>query len=342
MDEVGIDRAPYFDPQRQAWLITRAADIQAVLRDARFGTPGMRPETHPTSVDAVVQPHHWWMSPAALRVLRPDPEVVGQLGTLMTDRLRTLTGRCVGASSATDEIDLVDDLIRPWCRDVAAVLLGIPSGIVDRAEPLTRAIFIAAAFAGDDAARSDSEGDVSDGARATAQLMQLLQSSGSLDAPGDGLTIQALVALTQTMPTLIAAAFFLLRIDAQRWTALQEPPRSTTGGPSGLDTLLQAAAPVRAVFRTALAEATVAEISIAAGDRVVLRLPDTGQFAFGDGRHRCAGAMLVRALFAEAMGVLGSTRSILLPRDVIHRARWVNGFAMNALVHLPARLETAL
>lgn len=342
MDEAGIDRAPHFDQRRQAWLITRAADIRAVLRDARFGTPGMRPETYTTPVDAVVQPHHWWVSPAALPVLRPDPEVLGQLGALMADRLRALAGRCVGSDSMSDEIDLLEDLIRPWCHAVAASLLGLQLEIVDRAEPLTRAVFIAAAHAGDDSVRSDCSDDVPDGESATARLIQLLRLSGSVDAQGDGLAIQALVALTQTMPALIGAAFLILRTDAKRWAALQEPFQSTTDRNPQLDTLLQAAAPVRAVFRTALAEAVVAGMSIAAGDRVVLQLADTGQFAFGDGRHRCAGAMLVRSLFAEAMGVLGSARSIVLPHDVIDRVRWVNGFAMNAVVHLPARLKTVL
>lgn len=334
MDEVGIDRAPYFDQRRQAWVVTRAADIRAVLRDTRFGTPGMRPETDTASVDTAVQPHHWWVSPAALRILRPDPHVVKHLGVLLTDRLETLAA-CYADSdsdSMSDEIDLMDALIRPWCHAVAATLLGVPVHVVDQAGPLARTVFIAAAYATGEPPRACHEQGQSESDAATAELARALQAYRSADAPGDGLDVQALIALTQTMPALIGAALLLLRTDPRQSMARDG------GGWDNLEDLLRAAAPVRAVFRTAFADVSVGGMMLRAGARVVLPLSDARHFMFGDGPHRCAGAALVRDLFALAMHALGPSPAIRLPVDVVARSEWIEGTAIRALVRLPASI----
>ncbi len=188
----------------------------------------------------------------------------------------------------------------------------------DALAELAREVFLAAAHSTTGVSSSD----------AALQLARLLPGDGAID-------VQSFVALAQTLPALLGAAWLeLLRCE-------QVLDVSTV-----IDEILRFAGPSRVVFRLARSEIHIGDARIEAGQRVALMLaranrdpekfadPDRLDFArdasahlaFGRGPHACIGAAVVR------MGVVTATNALLcVARDVsIVDVEWLDGFAIRA------------
>lgn len=340
-----VGEAPHFSESQHAWVVNRPADIRAVLRDDRFGQLGaVVSDSASVSWSAIPttlaeQPHRWWTSPESTALLRPDVSCLEGFARHLQHLIAVQVDHA--GPDAAGIVDLMDTIIRPWCHHITSALLDLPLAVVEEAESLTRQVFEAAALV-NPATATDTAPPVTDAADATRSLLQRLAPFRTSHRPSDGLDIQAWVALTQTLPALIGAGLLHLGVYTNGDVC---PFRAAGAGAHGeVDdhALLAAASPVRAIFRTTLQHATIAGTAIAAGDRVVLAVEGHPDFVFGDGLHRCAGAALVRALFATALRMLGEVPCMVIPHRASAGAVWTDGAAMRILRSLPVEMHKPL
>jgi cytochrome P450 len=222
-----------------------------------------------------------------------------------------------------EAVDLIGTFAEPWALSMAMLASGAAVENQLRLSALARDVFL-------DAAHSTTGESSSD---AALQLASALSGGGAID-------VQSFVALSQTVPAFLGAAW--LELFRARELVLDVTPI--------IDELLRFAGPSRAVFRRVRAEIQIGDANIEAGQRVALMLaranrdpekffePDRLDFArdasahlaFGHGAHACVGASIVR------MAVVAATNALLrVARDVtVLDVQWLDGFAIRAPLSL--------
>src|SRR5205085_905597 len=145
-------------------------------------------------------------------------------------------------------VDLVAAFARPWSLKLACAATRVADA-APHAE-LARQVFLAAAA-----------GDTSSAGDAVAELARRLQDSAA--------SVQTFIALSQTLPCLLAGAWLALIEHPDQTARLRDQPWIM---PQAVEELLRFAGPSRAVFRTN-----------AVGERIALMIGaanrDPAQFA---------------------------------------------------------------
>lgn len=323
--DVQPGRARY-DPALGAWVLSSHADVSAALREPCL-----------VAVDfAEGSGVHRAVQGAVARVLSVD-----RLGQWRAGFERTAL-ECAAALPADRPVDLLESFAVPWALSLAlTVTAASPTAPTELAQ-LAREVFLAAAF------RTDAGGQPAAQSAATELARRLPAAEATVN-------VQTFVALSQTLPHLLAGA----------WLALFSDPAATLRlrNESGLlrravDELIRHAGPSRAVFRRALEGVRVGGAMIEGGDRVVLmlaaanhdpaRFPDPDRLdldrevrdhvAFGGGPHSCSGARLTRAAAVAATAALLRTTAAI---ELAGPVQWIDGFAIRAPASLPAVLRRA-
>lgn len=231
-----------------------------------------------------------------------------------------------------EPVDLLLAYARPWCSRLA--LRTIDSRPLGEARLLQLAeeVFRAAALA-------TSRQDIGS---ATAPVGAL---AGALTGPrSTSLAVQAFVALSQTLPHTLAAAWHVLASVPGAWRTLRADRAAV---PLAVEELLRLASPARAVFRRACTDLVIGDTHLSTGDEVILMLdaanrdpaqfPDPlrfdlrrgsgGHVGLGRGMHPCAGAAMVRlALGVATSALLDVAEEMTLAAPVT----WLDGFAIRA------------
>jgi hypothetical protein len=236
-------------------------------------------------------------------------------------------------------VDLVQAFAASWSLGLACMVTGAADDANGRLEKLARTVFLSAARATDSALSPEA-------LAATAELARNLPSAGGFAK------VQAFLAITQTLPCFLAAAWLALLRHPDECEQLRHHPERI---PKAVDELLRYSGPSRAVFRFATAAVQVGNAQINRGQRAVLLLdaanhdpaqfpdPDrlrldrtaAGHLAFGGGAHSCSGAALIRMAVAVATGaLLEAARSIEIAGEV----EWIGGFAIRGPASLPVVL----
>jgi cytochrome P450 len=247
-------------------------------------------------------------------------------------------------------VDVVAGFARPWSTELALLVARMDPARADDLFDLARTVFL-------DAARS-TDGTTSSGAQvaATALAAELSGTAGPKTAPPT-IDVQSFVALSQTLPCLLASVWHALFTHPDQLERL----RSSGDCASSIDELLRFAGPSRAVFRRAGPKGSApvrGDVRIAPGQRVILmlhaanrdpaRFPDpnrldlardaSGHVAFGRGSHSCVGAPVVRlAVEIATNALLEASEGYVGVTDV----QWLDGFAIRAPVRLTAVLTPA-
>lgn len=323
MDDVRPGHAR-FDPDLVAWILSSHEDVSAALRESRLGSDESpdRDGAHRTVRKAVANA----LSADRLAAWRPGFE---------------RTARDMAASLPADRpVDLVASFAAPWSLTLAGAVTGAAPADVRALAGLARDVFLASAF------RTDG-GSQPEAATPAAELARHLPAADA------SVNVQTFVALSQTLPHLLAGAWRMLFGDAAATGRLRNEPRLL---PQAVEELLRLAGPSRAVFRHALEDVRIGRAEIACGDRVVLMLaaanrdparftdPDridfdrapTEPMTFGGGAHACSGARLTRRAVAIATdALLHNTSAVELTGPV----EWIGGFAIRAPGSLPAVLR---
>jgi cytochrome P450 len=325
MDEAEQPGEARFDSALGAWVLTSYADVSAALRDARLSLSGTSAEGDAAHV-AVGEAAARALSPARLAAWRAELEASALV--------------LAGALPTDSPVDLVGAFARPWSVALAVRATGAPAADAERLDRLAREVFLAAAHATDSGFPP----------RAQAAAAELASGFPSAGASAD---VQAYVALSQTLPRVLANAWLELFRRPDEADRLRAHPELM---PGAVEELLRHASPARAVFRRSLAEMSIGRASVAPGDRVILmlsaanhdpaRFPEPGRLdvgrdaaghlAFGPGAHSCPGAPLIRMAVAVATDALLRMTSAVEP---VGDVEWIGGFAIRAPATLPVVLR---
>lgn len=329
MTSIAAPHPPRFDRALGAWILSTYADVTTALRDARLSIAGSIAGSTAESSAA-----HDAFRDAAGRALSSQRLADWRVAM---DRAAV---RIAAALPRSQPIDLVDDFARPWSTEVAAMISGVSlSEALRLAEP-AREVFLSAAKATDSEPQPETHSAIDELSRA-------------LKGPNPALAVQTFVAVSQTLPCVLAGAWLAL---LQQSELMQEVRTTPVLASRAVDELLRLTSPTRAVFRTACADIRIGAANIVAGERVILMIAaanlDAAQFAnptrldatrgaaghlaLGMGMHPCLGAALVRMAVASATtALLGATTQV----DVVGQVEWLDGFAIRSPVTLPVCLR---
>jgi len=326
----------YFDATHGTWVLSRFVDVHTALRDPQL-------VVHGTS--ATSRSVHLEVRRAAAATLSME-QLSEWRSAMATDATRL-----VRALPTDREVELMGALFEPWTRALTLRVTSVPNAQVDECLQLARTVFLSAASASDGAPRPE-------GQRAAAALASLLATRTVTANPAAD--VQTLVAVSQSLPALLASVTRALLQDATQRTALRhDVVHDTVAWPTVVAELLRFASPARAVFRVAASDRQIAEAAIRSGDPVALILSaanrDPSQFtapdqldlrrdavqhvALGAGTHRCSGTTLVHlAVEVATDALLRHTTSVHLANDAASRIPWIGGFATRAPAVLPVRI----
>ena len=322
-----IDPPPaQFDLGLGAWILSTYADVSAALHNPRLSASG--------NADASAQ-MQWSFRESASRALSP------QRVTHWRAAIDDTAVRCAAALVFDQPVDLVSAFAGPFSREVAALVSGVSLPEAARLAAPASDVFLAAAFASSADAQPDTH-------------RSLVALSRALTGPDPTIAVQSFVALSHTLPCVLAAAWLALMHDHEVMHQLRTTPSLM---PRVADELLRVASTSRAVFRRAAASVRIGEADIRAGESVILMLtaanhdpaqfPDpmrvdltrgaVGHLALGSGVHPCLGASLVRiAVTCATTALLAATTRI----ELVGAVEWLDGFAIRAPVTLPVALRS--
>jgi cytochrome P450 len=158
----------------------------------------------------------------------------------------------------------------------------------------------------------------------------------------------AFVALSQTLPALLANAWHILLNHKSEFERLHE---NRTLMPKAVEELLRLGGLACILHRRALDDVIIRDVHIGRGQRVDLMVnvanhdpeqfpepyrfdlsrPISGQFALGAGGHACAAAALIRMALETSTSTLVDN---FVPSDEHHEVKWLGG----AGFHWPAQV----
>jgi cytochrome P450 len=352
---------------REAWLVTRMADVRVVHTDPRFSrAAAVADATLPTA----------GLSPPAGSLLALDPPDHGRVRRLVAGAFsaRRIDALKPGVRAAAVELldplpadgatDLVPAYTRALSVRVVGDLLGVPAADHEMFAGWSDALLSTASGAPDRVGRLRGAvaGYLRDllGRKAAEPADDLLShlAAQRVDDPRElvMLAMAVLVAGHETTSNLLASALLLVLGDPDLASSLRADPARL---PAAVEELLRyvSLGSVGGFPRVATADVELGGTLVRAGDVVVAALnaanrdpaefadpdrldPDrapNGHVAFGAGPHFCLGAALARAELAEGIGVLLATR----PRaalDPAAGADWHQRSLVRGLARLPVVL----
>jgi hypothetical protein len=223
-------------------------------------------------------------------------------------------------------VDLFREFALPWGLTLAISATAADPADREKLGALSTRVFAATGVAEDSPARSDA-------AEATTQLESIFQHG---PVPMGEPTF---VALSQTMPRLLASCWFALVSHPREYAILRAQPDLM---PAAVEEMLRYAGIVRRVYRRSTAPVELGGASIPQGELVALMLasanrdpvqfpePDRldvtravpSHFSLGYGRNSCVGGNPIRVAVAVATTVLVRTfASAQLTRE----SNWCTG-----------------
>lgn len=298
-------KEPYFDSTRRAWILSRHADVFAAMRERALHLSSPKGRTFPDGEDDAKRLHKF-------------AQVRGEL-TLMSSakwysEARNLAHRVIGETMSKERIDLLADVIQPWCISVLLTLSGATQPNAIRISQLAKFLYYK---------------PLSKASAPTRKyLIKLLlnrtlsfkywdaerQLNRMLERKELAVSKQMFMSASQTLPSFMMNSWLaLLRNPAEVLRLRAEPALM----PNAFDELVRYAGIVHTRFRKADHDVDVAGMRIAKDQLVVLKVasanfdpakfPDpyrldvarrpTGQLGFGSGIHACMGAVLARQAF---------------------------------------------
>jgi cytochrome P450 len=323
--------APRFDPAQDAWVLSRYPDVWAALREPHLWPVGGKREIQPEARDDAGRLKQRAAMLDALSAPRLEE---------WRPRLEALTHSALDRLPTDRAVDLLGEFSLPWGLELGMLVTGADADRSRLSDLGARVFAATGAESTDIALRADA-------AAATAELERILETG---PVPMGEPTF---VALSQTLPRLLASAWLALVRHPGEFARLRARPELMTGA---IEELLRYAGIVRRVFRRATANVDLGGVRIAEGELAVLALAsanrDPGQFpdpdrldlarpvtshvALGTGRNSCVGAMLIRMSAAVATGALAGNFAEV-SYSTVGGWRTGSGFCFPASVYVTLR-----
>jgi cytochrome P450 len=324
-------RAPHFDSVSGAWILSRYADVLAALQHPHLWPVGGNREIQPESRDE-----------AGRLKLRADVLARFSQAHLTEWRPRIAAEACriLEGLPTGRPVDLFAEFALPWGLTLAILATGADPADRRRLGALSTRVFAATGADDDSPQRADA-------AAATAELERIFENGRvPMGEP-------TFVALSQTMPRLLANAWLALVLHPGEFARLRASPDLM---PGAVEELLRYSGIVRRVFRRSTAVVELGGVTIGEGDLVTLMLasagrdpaqfpdpdrldlgrPIAGHVSLGSGRNSCVGAGPIRMAMAVATGGLAATFPAVELASV-GEWRMGSGFWFPASVHVNLR-----
>jgi cytochrome P450 len=281
--------APHFDDVLRAWVLSRHSDVLAAFRSSSLSPTG--PNDKATSEPPDEAAH--------LKIREETREALSPIQLRSwRDSMNPLVHSLADSLPMGQPIDLVSRYARPSCLALAVMVTGVDPHDAERLEKIAEPVSAFAAEPFDPVLRSNAKSAKVELRRCFHSGPEFLRDSG-------------FVALTHTLPRLLANAWFALLQHPQQWSILHQEPGLTE---QAIEELLRYAGLARILFRRATEDIDLNGFHIRQGERIILRIvaanrdPErfsnpnevnvtrrgTGQLALGAGPHSCVGANLIR------------------------------------------------
>ena len=354
------------------WYITRYSDVEAMLKDGRFGREINAPAAAGTAIDRISAQWMVLRDPPAHTFLRGlvqrsfTPRTIEQ----WTPRMADIANALLDDALTGGELDLLADFAVPYPVIIVAEMLGVPPADAALFTPWTRALAAVIEFEQSEVVRQA-------GLRAIAELSAYLRAiiaqrrtQPQDDLISDLLAIEAETGETLADDVLVGTCTQLLfggndpiaHLIGNGLLALSRHPeqlawlRRQDGVPeSAADELMRYDSSVQMTFRYALEDVNWANKTIQRGDLVALVMGaanrDPLQFphvdrldlartpnrhlSLGQGIHYCLGAALARTEARVAFNVLLRRLPTLRLTDA--PLTWEEKVAVRGLKSLPVR-----
>jgi cytochrome P450 len=318
----------YFDKDFDAWVLSRYEDVVTAFRSSSLTVDGKKPRTieEDKAMDRMRAETMEALSPARLRAWSEA------INPLIQKRVQELPeGRAV---------DLLDSYLRPNCLDLAVLVTEVDPQDAARLQALVQPVSAAAAEPYDPVLRAEAKSVMPELNRCFHSKTETLRESG-------------FVALSHTLPCMLANACYALLQNPEQWTLLHREPGLVE---QAIEELMRYAGLTRFLRRQATEDLTLGGASIRKGDRLILRLiaanhdparfshPNeldvcrrgVGHLALGAGLHACVGASLLRmASVGLIRPLVASFSSAVLTEPIT----WQGGSGFRSPQHLPTVLR---
>lgn len=249
--------------------------------------------------------------------------------------------------------DLIADLIRPCCQNLALQLTGCTEGHPETLLQHAHAVF---------RINDDYDQAIAATQALTPYFFKLIQQRQQTpqqdfvsllvqeDIPAPILVspiIQLFVGLATSLPLLLGNIFFSLWTNPTQIPTYLEQPKAT------LNELLRYAGPAQVLYRLALQDCTIGNHAFKRGDRIALLLAQAnydatkfpaaqqldlkrqgvGQLSLGKGQHACLGMPIIR----DAMELIPHTILQELPnlQPQLNQLQWGGSSTIQGLTQLP-------
>ncbi len=292
-------RAPHFDDSLGAWVLCRYADVLAAFHCSSLIPAGANSKapSDPLARDEV------------LRMRRETRDALSLLHLRVWRKgLASAARSLVKNLSADQPVELMTSYAHPLCLTLAAMVTKIDLHEAERLRELAEPIAASAAEPYDAVLKSRAK-------TANTKIRSCFR-------PGpESLRDTGFVALSHTLPCLLANAWFALLESPEQWAVLHSEPRLVE---HAVEELLRCSGLPQILFRRAIQDIKVNGAHIRKGERIVLNVRaanlDPAHFPHGDqldvkrtrirhlalgaGSHSCVGAGLIR------MAVVSITRPL--------------------------------
>src|SRR5260370_23726869 len=233
--------APRFDTAQNAWVLSRYADVCAALRDPHLWAVGGKREIQPDSRDDAGRLKQRADMLEALSASRVE---------MWRPRLEALTHEALDRLPTDRAVDLLGEFTLPWGLSLAMHVTRADPAASRRLSDLGSRVFAATG-----AGREDIELRA-DAAAATAELDRIFETGPiPMGEP-------AFVALSQTLPRLLASAWLALSQHPGEFAWLRAHPDLL---PGAIEELLRYAGIVRRVYRRATANGQTWRVGVGEG-----------------------------------------------------------------------------
>jgi cytochrome P450 len=324
---------PRFDPQLDAWVLSRYVDVTSAFHSPDLLLIGPTSQAECPRVDEAARQRmrldtRAALSPAVLRSLRKQMlsnarERVAQFGSERT-------------------IDLIGDYAEPLCRALAIKATQPDAVSIEHLVTLASEVSLAAEAPLDEQRKAS--------AKAATVKLQPFFTKGPEPMRDSGF-----VALSQTLVRLLGSVWFALLSHPEEFNRLHTQPAFVA---RGMEELQRFAGLTRLLYRRAIADTTLNGLVIHKGERVILcplaanRDPDRfpnphdlsvmrpriHHLSLGSGRHACVGAPLIRmATVIATLGLVERFPSLQLVSPI----EWRGGDGFVSPVALPVLLPAA-
>jgi cytochrome P450 len=276
----------YFDNSFDAWVLSKHADVLAALRSMSLVVDSKQPATTEDS--------------RVMKRMREDTiEALSQMRLrAWSDAMSPLISERLALLPEDDVVDLIEAYLRPVCLKLAVMATEIDEKDAIRLRELANPVSAAVADPSNDVLRER--------ARAVTPQLQACFHSRT-----ESLRDSGFVALSHTLPCLLANGCYALLQHPKQWTTLHNQPELIE---QAVEELMRYAGLSRYVRRRAREDVVLAGVSIRKGDRLILRIVaanhdperfaypndlevlrrDAGHLTLGAGSHACVGAGLLR------------------------------------------------